>query len=131
MKRQEILSRIDQIRTGKYPANSLNQLADEIALIMRSIEQKEPEKRSGTSIRFDAPATYGLETTETAAVTLDTNGFTSGLTQILIHSDSDPNLGSVPQFKIISGEYNEGSDNVIMLHALSPELILVTISQIP
>lgn len=86
------------------------------------------QHRSGTTIAFDATATYGYSSPETGNITLNSSGFVEGITQMLIHNHTtEPTFGS--EFKIISGEYVISEDNYIMFLGVKNNLILVTISQ--
>lgn len=87
------------------------------------------QHRSGTTIAFDQPATYGYTSAETGVtITLDSTGFIEGITQLLVHNHTtEPTFGS--EFKIISGEYVISVDNYVMFLGVKSNLILTTISQ--
>jgi hypothetical protein len=85
--------------------------------------------RTGTSIAFDIPATYGNSTPETDDITLDSTGFTPGIVQVLIHNASTEPAFSSP-FKLIDGVYEVDVDNYIYMEGYSTTKVLMRIMQI-
>jgi hypothetical protein len=108
----------------------LNEFASDAVATVKGIASgiQGAENSGGNIISFDINRNYGVDAVLTGNITFDLANFTSGITQLLIH-----NAGSEPTFPssvvTISGTYTTSVNNYIFLTAVSPTLILRTISQ--
>lgn len=122
-------SLINYLRDNKFAANDQDAV-NKLIQVVESLFNSEPELREGTNeIKFDAPATYGSVLPLEGPITISNDNFRAGVTQLVIHLGEDPNIASMPNVIVLAGTYAEFETNYIMFHAVTQNMILVTISK--